>query len=103
MLISLILISIEKPGTKIKKTKAHLNFDLKWVNVTLLLHFFENHPDENMSLSLCNRHRHASKKNVNMKLIYYTHYNIFASQFNSLVSAKATCHMFLELDAMKDS
>ena len=44
MLISLILISIEKPGTKIKKKNAHLNFDLKWVNVTLLLHFFENHP-----------------------------------------------------------
>ena len=36
--------SIEKPATKIKKTNAHLNFDLKWVNVTLLLHFFENHP-----------------------------------------------------------
>ena len=44
MLISLILIFIEKPGTKIKKTNAHLNFDQKWVNVTLLLHFFENHP-----------------------------------------------------------
>ena len=44
MLFSLILISIEKPGTKIKKTNAHFNFDLKWVNVTLLLHFFENHP-----------------------------------------------------------
>ena len=44
MLISHILISIEKPGTKIKKTNAHLNFDPKWVNVTLLLHFFENHP-----------------------------------------------------------
>ena len=46
MLISLILISIEKPGTKNKKTYAHLNFDLKWVNVTLLLHFFENHPND---------------------------------------------------------
>ena len=44
MLISFILITIEKPGTKIKKTNAYLNFDLKWVNVTLLLHFFENHP-----------------------------------------------------------
>ena len=44
MLFSLILISIEKLGTKIKKTNAHFNFDLKWVNVTLLLHFFENHP-----------------------------------------------------------
>ena len=43
-LVSFILISIEKPGTKIKQTNAHLNFDLKWVNVTLLLHFFENHP-----------------------------------------------------------
>ena len=40
MLVSFILISIEKPGTKIKQTNAHLNFDLKWVNVTLLLHFF---------------------------------------------------------------
>ena len=40
MLISFILISIEKPRTKIKKTNAYLNFDLKWVNVTLLLHFF---------------------------------------------------------------
>ena len=49
MLISLILITIEKPGTKIKKTNAHLNFDLKWVNVTLLLHFFENHPDVHLS------------------------------------------------------
>ena len=44
MSISHILIAIEKSGTKIKKTNAHLNFDLKWVNVTLLLHFFENHP-----------------------------------------------------------
>ena len=46
MLISLILISIEKPRIKIKKTNAHLNFDLKWVNVTLLLYFFENHPNK---------------------------------------------------------
>ena len=46
MLFSLILISIEKPGTKIKQTNLHFNFDLKWVNVTLLLHFFENHPKE---------------------------------------------------------
>ena len=45
MLISLILTYIEKPGTKIKTINAHLNFDLKWVNVTLLLHFFENHPN----------------------------------------------------------
>ena len=45
MLFSLILISIEKPGTKIKMKNAHFNFDLKWVNVTLLLHFFENHPN----------------------------------------------------------
>ena len=35
-----MMISIEKPGTKIKKINAHLNFDLKWVNVTLLLIFF---------------------------------------------------------------
>ena len=40
MLFSLILISIEKPGTKIKMKNAHFNFDIKWVNVTLLLHFF---------------------------------------------------------------
>ena len=40
MLISFILKSIEKRGTKIKKTNAYLNFDLKWVNVTLLLLFF---------------------------------------------------------------
>ena len=46
MSISHILIAIEKSGTKIKKTNAYLNFDLKWVNVTLLLHFFENHPYE---------------------------------------------------------
>ena len=45
MLFSLILISIEKPGTKIKMKNAYFNFDLKWVNVTLLLHFFENHPN----------------------------------------------------------
>ena len=51
MLFSLILISIEKPGTKIKQTNAHFNFDLKWVNVTLLLHFFENHPNLNFEAS----------------------------------------------------
>ena len=65
MLFSLILISIEKPGTKIKKKNAHLNFDLKWVNVTLLLHFFENHPyalpsDLPKSLFLCT----LCKKNI---------------------------------------
>ena len=70
MLFSLILISIEKPGTKIKKTNAHFNFDLKWVSVTLLLHFFENHPFCEISVKFLSKSESAkySKHLINRVL-----------------------------------
>ena len=56
-----ILISIQKPGTKIKQTNAHLNFDLKWVNVTLFTH----------SKIRCKSWRKKMKKNKLLELHFF--------------------------------